>query len=62
MAFRVDNKHVSRRQFYGTLIGVLTFVELAVGSAGGSDVFRKRLEVFIVLAILWALLELLRTR
>jgi len=62
MAFRVDNRPVSRRQFYGTLIGVLTFVELAVQSAGQSDVFRTRLELAVAVAILWALLELVRSR
>lgn len=62
MAFRVENTPVSRRQFYGTVVGVLTFVELAVESMARGGVFRTRLEVFIVVAALWALLELLRTR
>ncbi len=62
MGFRVDNNPVSRRQLYGSLIGVFTFVALAVESVGRSDVFRTRLEAFIVVAILWALFELFRTR
>ena len=62
MAFRVENKPVSRRQFYGTLVALLTLVELAVTSVAQGDVFRTRLEVFIIVAALWALLELFRTR
>ena len=62
MGFRVENKAVSRRQFYGALIGVLTFVVLAVGSAGQSDAFRTRLELLIVGAMVWALVELVRSR
>jgi len=62
MAFFVDNKPVSRRQLYATMIGVLAFVEFAVRGVDQSDVFRTRLEMFIVIAIVWSLIELIRSR
>lgn len=62
MAFRVENDPVSRRQFYGTLVGVLGFVGMGITSVGETDAFRNRLVAFIVVAMLWALIELIRTR
>jgi hypothetical protein len=62
MASRVENNPVSRRQFYGTLVGVLAFVGMAITSVGETDAFRNRLVAFIAVAMLWALIELMRTR
>lgn len=62
MSFRVQNRPVSRRELYGTVVGVLAFVELAVVSMTHGDSFRTPLEVAIVIAMLWASIELVRTR
>lgn len=62
MPFRVENGPVSRRQFYGTLIGVLGFCATAIASVGETDAFRNRLVAFVGVAMLWGLIELMRTR
>jgi hypothetical protein len=61
MNLRVENKPVSRRQFYGTLIALFCFVELSLVSPGPGTAFHWRLEVFVALAAVWALVEFMRT-
>jgi len=61
MSFRVQNRPISRRQFYSALVGILGFVALvAITDPAGSS--RTLLLGVILLTMLWAVIELLRTQ
>jgi len=61
MGFRVENRPVSRRAFYSALVGILGFVGL-VAITDQADSSRTPLLGVILLTMLWALVELLRTQ
>jgi hypothetical protein len=61
MSFRVENRPVSRREFYSALVGILGFVGL-VAITDQADSSRTLLLGVILLTMLWALIELLRTQ
>jgi hypothetical protein len=61
MAFLVENKAVSRREFYGTLVAVWAFLAM-VASVDETHAFHTPMLALITVAALWAFIQAVRTR